>query len=139
MSRITRIIRRMGHDRGSATPWGLGLVVIGLLAAGLVFDGGAAMATKVDAWNIAQQAARRGADQLDLVLLRTTGTVQLDPPAAEAAAHQWLAQAGVDGTVVATPAQVTVTVTTSSTAVLLAAVGVNTYTITATATAEPAA
>src|SRR5690554_137099 len=109
MSRITRIIRRMGHDRGSATPWGLGLVVIGLLAAGLVFDGGSAMATKVDAWHTAQQAARRGADQLDLVLLRTTGTVQLDPPAAEAAAHQWLAQAGVDGTVVATPAQVTVT------------------------------
>jgi hypothetical protein len=138
MSRITRITRRTGHDRGSATPWGLGLVVIGLLAAGLVFDGGGAMATKVDAWNIAQQAARRGADQLDLVLLRTTGTVQVHPPAAEAAAYQWLAQAGVDGTVTATPAQVTVTVTTSSTAVLLAAVGVNTYTISATAAAEPA-
>lgn len=129
--------RRLRGDRGSATPWAIGLVVVGFLVAGLVFDGGVAMAAKVDTWNIAQQAARRGADQLDLVLLRTTGTVAIDPPAAEAAAHEWLDQAGVDGTVTATVGQVTVTVTTSAEAVLLAAVGVSTYTITSTAAAEP--
>lgn len=132
------IRRRLRADRGSATPWALGVVVIGLLVAGLVFDGGAAMAAKVDAWTVAQQAARRGADQLNLELLRTTGTVAIDPPAAEAAAAQWLTQAGADGVVSATAAQVTVTVTTSAEAVLLAAVGVNTYTVSATAAAEPA-
>jgi hypothetical protein len=130
--------RRTTGDRGSATAWALGLIVIGLLAAGLVFDGGTAMAAKLEAWHVAQQSARAGADQIDLVLLRTTGTVAIDPPAAEAAARQWLAQAGVDGTVAATPEQVTVTVTTTSTAVLLAAVGIGTYTVSATGAAEPA-
>lgn len=132
-----RIRSGLRGDRGSATPWALGLVVVGLLVAGLVFDGGAAMAAKVDAWSIAQQAARRGADQLDLALLRTTGAVQVDPQAAETAAYHWLAQAGVEGTVTATTQQVTVTVTTSADAVLLAAVGVTTYTVSATGAAEP--
>ena len=130
--------RRTRNDRGSATAWALGLIVIGLLAAGLVFDGGTAMAAKLEAWHVAQQSARAGADQIDLVLLRTTGTVAIDPPAAETAARRWLAQAGVDGTVTATPEQVTVTVTTTSTAVLLAAVGIGTYTVSATGAAEPA-
>jgi hypothetical protein len=129
---------RKWGEQGSATPWALGLAVIGLLAAGLVFDGGGAMAARVEAWTIAQQAARRGADQIDLVQLRTTGAIAIDPPAAAAAAQQWLAQAGVEGSVVATPEQVTVTVTTTSQAVLLAAVGISTYTITATGAAEPA-
>jgi hypothetical protein len=126
------------RDRGSATPWALGTVVMGLLAAGLVFDGGGAMAARVQAWDVAQQAARSGADQIDLATLRTTGTVQLDPAAAQAAAYEWLAHAGADGTVVATTDQVTVTVTTTSPAVLLAAVGINTYTVSATGAAEPA-
>jgi Flp pilus assembly protein TadG len=133
-----RTTRRTRDDRGSATAWALGLVVIGLLAAGLVFDGGNAMAAKLEAWHVAQQAARAGADQIDLVLLRTTGTVAIDPPAAEAAARQWLAQAGVDGTVTVTPEQVSVTVTTNTSAVLLAAVGIGSYTVSASGAAEPA-
>jgi hypothetical protein len=127
-----------GTDRGSATGWAIGVMLIGLLLAALVFDGAAAMTSRAQALDIAQQAARAGADQIDLVTLRTTGAVQLNPPAAEAAARDWLAQAGVAGTVTATTDQVTVTVTTTETAVLLAAVGVSTYTLTATGTAEAA-
>ena len=138
-SRMRHVLVRLGRgDRGSATPWALGGVVMGLLAAGLVFDGGGAMAAKVEAWDVAQQAARSGADEIDLATLRTTGNVQLDPVAAQAAAYEWLARAGAEGTVVATTDQVTVTVTTTAPTVLLAAVGINTYTVSATGAAEPA-
>jgi Flp pilus assembly protein TadG len=126
-----------GNDRGSATVWALGMILIGLLAAGLVVDGGAAMTAKVEARQIAQQAARRGADQLDLAALRGAGTLRLDPAAAEAAARDWLTQAGVDGTVTATTDQVTVTVTVTTPTVLLAAVGVDSHTVVATGVAEP--
>lgn len=128
--------RPIGDDRGSATGWALGTMFVGLLLAGLLFDGGAAMTTKASALSVAQQAARAGADQLDLTVLRTTGQLQLDPPAAEQAAAAWLAQAGESGTVTATTAQVTVTVTTTGSTVLLAIVGITDYELSATATAE---
>lgn len=129
-----RLRRRIHGDRGSASGWALGTMLVGLLLAGLIFDGGAAMTTKASALSVAQQAARAGADQLDLATLRTTGEVQLDPAAAEQAAATWLAQAGAAGSVSATTEQVTVTTTGS--AVLLSIVGITTYELSATATAE---
>jgi hypothetical protein len=111
-------------------------MAVGLLLAGLLFDGAAAMTAKADAWSVAQQAARRGADQLDLATLRATGEVLIDPAAAEDAASDWLAQAGISGTVDATTEQVNVTVTVTEATVLLSAVGVDEYTLSATATAE---
>ena len=113
-------------------------MLVGLLLVALVFDGANAMTARVDALDIAQQAARAGADQIDLATLRTTGEIRLDPAAAEAAAHQFLAQAGVTGSATATADQVTVTVTLTEAAVLLAAIGINTYTVRAQGTAEPA-
>jgi Flp pilus assembly protein TadG len=135
--RPARLLAACGGDRGSATGWAIGIMVIGLLLAGLVFDGGNAMATKVRALDIAQQAARAGADQIDLTVLRGSGALQLDPAAAQTAAHQFLTQAGVSGTVTATTDQVSVTVTLTEPAVLLAVIGVSTYTLTASGTAEP--
>jgi Flp pilus assembly protein TadG len=111
-------------------------MLVGLLMTGLVFDGGAAMTTKASALTVAQQAARAGADQLDLTTLRTTGEVQLDPAAAEQVAAGWLEQAGVAGTVSATTELVTVTVTATGSAVLLPVVGITSYELAATATAE---
>lgn len=134
--RLRRDAGRMGGDRGSATGWAIGTMAVGLLLAGLLFDGGQAMTAKADAWSTAQQAARRGADQLDLATLRGSGQVRLDPAAAEDAAAGWLAQAGVTGSVDATVEQVTVTVTVTEQPVLLSAVGVDEYTLSATATAE---
>ncbi|MPZ12714.1 MAG: hypothetical protein GEU89_21320 [Kiloniellaceae bacterium] len=114
----------------------MGTMAVGLLMAALLFDGGAAMTAKADAWSTAQQAARAGADQLDLAVLRTTGEVLIDPAAAESAAADWLAQAGVTGTVSATVEQVSVTVTVTEATVLLSAVGITSYDLSATATAE---
>jgi len=134
--RLRRRARRLGDDRGSAAGWAIGTMAVGLLLAGLLFDGAAAMTTKAQAWSVAQQAARRGADQLDLATLRATGEVLIDPAAAEDAAADWLAQAGVSGSVDATVEQVSVTVTVTEATVLLSAVGVDEYTLSATATAD---
>ena len=126
------------RDEGSATGWAIGVMLVGLLLVALVFDGANAITARVHALDVAQQAARAGADQIDLATLRTTGEFRLDPVAAEAAAHQFLVQAGVTGSATATADQVTVTVTLTEAAVLLAAIGINTYTVSAQRTAEPA-
>jgi hypothetical protein len=132
-----RVAARLGADRGSATGWAIGTILVGLLIVALVFDGAAAMTARATALDVAQQAARAGADQLDLALLREQGVVAIDPAAAQATAQQWLQNAGVEGAVNATAAQVEVTVTLTQPTVLLAVVGIPTFTITAAATAEP--
>ena len=128
---------RLRADRGSATGWAIGTVMVGLLLVALVFDGAAAMTSKATALDTAQQAARAGADQLDLAQLRASGQVAIDPAAAHDAAGRWLHQAGAQGTVAAAPAQVEVTVTVTRPTVLLASVGIPAFTMTATATARP--
>jgi len=128
-------------DRGAATVWAILLVAVVGLLSGAVLDGGNAMATKVAALDVAQQAARAGANALDLQTLRQTGQVHLDPPAADAAARAFLAEAGIsaaDATVTTTPTEVTVTVTRTEPTLLLQAAGVATLTVTATAHAVPA-
>lgn len=138
MSRLwTAIQGRLRGDRGSATAWALGVVAVVALLSGAVLDGGNAMAARVQALDIAQQAARAGANQLDLGALRERSLVRLDPTAAQAAAAAFLRQAGATGTATATTAQVTVTVTRSQPTLLLQAIGVNAIAMTAIATAVP--
>lgn len=129
---------RRRADRGSATAWALGIVLVVALLAGAVLDGGNAMAARVQALDVAQQAARAGANQLDLAALRNHGLVRLNPAAAQAAAQTFLAQAGVAGTATATPTQVSVTVTRPQPTLLLQAIGVDAITVAATASAVPA-
>jgi hypothetical protein len=128
---------RLRSDRGSATAWAIGIVAVVALLSGAVLDGGNAMAARVQALDIAQQAARAGANQLDLGALRNQGVVRLDPGAAQAAADAFLRQAGANGTATATTAQVTVTVTRSQPTLVLQAIGVDSIGMTATATAIP--
>jgi Flp pilus assembly protein TadG len=128
---------RLRDDRGSATAWAIGIVAVVALLAGAVLDGGNAMAARVQALDIAQQAARAGANQLDLGALREHGVVRLDPGAAQAAAAAFLSQAGATGTATATANEVTVTVTRSQPTLLLQAVGVTAISMKATATAVP--
>jgi Flp pilus assembly protein TadG len=128
---------RLREDRGSATAWAIGIVAVVALLAGAVLDGGNAMAARVQALDIAQQAARAGANQLDLGALRERGVIRLDPAAAQAAAATFLAQSGATGTARATATEVTVTVTRSQPTLMLQAVGVDAISMTATATAVP--
>ena len=129
--------RRLRGDRGSAIGFGLLAVFLAVLFAGVVLDGGTAMATRVQALDIAQQAARAGANQLDLAALRERGQTILDPAAAQNAATAFLAQAGITGTVVATLTEVTVTVTRSQPTTLLQLIGKPSIAMTATAHATP--
>jgi Flp pilus assembly protein TadG len=134
-----RYRRRTGSDRGQITAF-VAVVAVGLLAlAGLVVDGGRALAAKSRAISLAAEAARAGAQQLDLTTYRTTGTRQLDPAAARFHADAYLTANDADARsdVTATTATVTVTVTISTDTALLGLVGVTTLTVTGTATARP--
>jgi len=135
--RTTRWRRRVGDDRGSATVFGLFLIMVVLVLAGAMIEGGNAMSARGHATDIAQQAARAGADKLDLAALRTTGVVRIDPTAAKAAATAFLAQVGETGTVTATPASVSVTVTVTRPGILVPILGISTLTVHATAAAAP--
>lgn len=108
-----------------------------IAVAGLAVDGGGAAATKARAQTIADEAARAGAGALDIAAFRADSVVVLDPAAAQAAATDWLAATGANGTVQASATDVTVTVTADYATQLLGTAGLDTITVTATATAAP--
>lgn len=82
-----------------------------VMVAGMAYDGGQVIAAHNSARNDAEQAARAGAQQIDLTYLRTTNEPRLDAGQAEAAALDYLSQSGATGTVSVADASVTVTVT----------------------------
>jgi hypothetical protein len=109
-----------------------------LLMAGLVLDGGLALAAKVQAIDDAQAAARAGAQAIDIPTYRASGQITLDPAQATADAQHYLAAAGHTGTVAVNGEQVTVTVTITQATQILSLAGIDhlTETGTGSATAE---
>lgn len=138
-SRIQRI-RASSADRGSAALW-LAFTMVGLLAfSGLVLDGGVALAARGQAADVAQQAARAGADALSPSAVFSgggAGNLAAQEAAANTAAHRVLAAAGVTGEVDVTAKLVTVTAHASKPTEILSAIGINTVSGTASATAVP--
>ncbi|MGI5269200.1 pilus assembly protein TadG-related protein [Nonomuraea sp. CA-218870] len=65
------------RDRGSMSVFTVLFSVVVFLLAGLLVDGGAAINARLRAADIAEQAARAGADQVDVDQLRETGQVRL--------------------------------------------------------------
>lgn len=106
-----------------------------LSVAGLVIDGGYALSARRAAMAQAEQAARAGADALNVGALRD-GTVQVDPERAAGAARSYLRSVGAVGTVSVNGGEVSVTVTSTSDTVLLSAVGVPSLPVEVTAAAE---
>ena len=131
--------RRDDNDRGSVTAYLLITTVAIFALAGLVLDGGAALAAHGRAADVAQQAARAGADALDVTSLRSSTPAGLtaDPAAARTAAGGVLAAAGVTGDVAVNGRRVTVTARVTKPAVILSIVGIGEVGGTATATAVP--
>ncbi|WP_026930210.1 pilus assembly protein TadG-related protein [Glycomyces tenuis] len=124
-------------DRGSISMFFI-IIAFGMFALiGLVYDGGLAQAARSEATAVAAEAARAGAAQIDLARLRTTGITQLDVPDAQAAAADWIAAAGLNGTASATTTEVTVTVTIDHPTELLGLIGISTITVTAEQVARP--
>lgn len=110
---------RLPRDEGSLSIF-MAVMAVGLLmAAGLAIDGGRKLNALGHARDIADNAARAGAQQIDLARARASGEVALDPTAAEARAQSYLASVGRAGTVVVGLDTVTVTVTVDQAMVIL--------------------
>lgn len=130
-------VERPDNDAGMISAFVLA-AMIGLMAVvGLGLDPGEAYAAKIRTIGQAEAAARAGAQQINLTVYRTTGTLQLNPAAAQQAAQRYLAAEHVAGTATATTARVTVTITTAYRTQLWQLVGVDTIPIHATGSALP--
>lgn len=131
-------LRRLRQDQsGRVTAFVVIIVTAVLLFAGLVLDGGLALAAKVRALGEAQEAARAGAQEIDLTAYRANGALRLEPQQASAAARNYLAAAGHTGTVSVAGNTVNVTVTVSQSTQLLPLIGIGSITVTATGQAQP--
>lgn len=123
-----------GEDRGQVTSFVVGVVVALWLFAGIVIDGGLALAGKARALDVAQEAARTGAQQLDVARLRSTDDVRLLGRKATRAATAYVSATGDTGSATVRGDEVTVHVTHHQRAQILQLVGVRTLTVTAHAT-----
>lgn len=103
--------RRCNDESGSITAFVAVIATALVMVAGMAYDGGQVMSAHNAARNDAAQAARAGAQQIDLTHLRETNEPRLDPAKAESAAQAYLAQSGATGTVAVSDASVSVTVT----------------------------
>ena len=134
-----------GSDEGRVTAFAVVFAAAVLLFAGLVLDGGLALAAKVRAVGEAQEAARAGAQAIDLGAYRADGTLRLDPDRAAALARGYLTGVHAAGTgtgpaaaaVTVSGDSVTVTVSATQSTRLLGLVGVHSIRVTGTGTAHP--
>ena len=125
-------------ERGAVTVF-VTIITVALLAVGgLVADGGRILTARREAANVAESAARAGAQAIDLHSLRTTGALVLDPTVARTDAYVYLRVNGYTGTVTADTNHVHVTVTIRRPTVLLSAVGLRSYSVTGDGDATPA-
>ena len=104
-----RQIHRL-DDRGAVTTWFVVMTIPMLLMAGLVFDGGRVLSERRESLDVAQNAARAGAQAVDLTALRSGG-LEVSAADAETAANSYLSANGFTGLVSVIGDTVTVTVT----------------------------
>lgn len=102
MIRPGRAQAPLDPQAGVVTAFVVVLMVALLLVAGLVFDGGRTIVAKRHAINLAEQAARAGAQAIDIATVRAGGPVRVNPRQARQAANTYLAAAGATGTVTLT-------------------------------------
>ncbi len=128
---------RRRDESGTATVFVVGFAIVLLPCAGLVIDGGTAINARMTLADDVEQAARAGAQEIDIVALRANDVVQLDPRAAEGRAHAYLG--GLGYTVSSANAagdQITVGAQDQVAPKLLSLIGVPPFDISASATAQ---
>ena len=121
---------RLRGARGAANA----LIIVGmtgvmLLAAGLAFDGSRVLAARREAVDVARQAARAGAQAVDIGAVRAGG-VAIDPARAVAAAESFVSATGHLGHATVTGEEVVVTVAITVDLPLLSAASVPSTTVT---------
>lgn len=94
MSRLRCRPRRRDSERGAFTAVVVVLFVALMVLAGLVVDGGNAINARQKIADDVEQAARLGADQIDIATLRATGNVIVLQDQARAEAVAYLAGLG---------------------------------------------
>lgn len=123
-------------ERGSISLYFAIITIAALAMAGLVIDGGAALATRERAADLATQAARAGANALLPASLRGLPSgLRPDPAAAQSAADRVLTAAGATGDVSIVGNTVTVKAHLAKHTVILSAVGLTDISQSATASA----
>lgn len=115
---------RGGGEDGAITVFVVALALAFMMVAGLVYDGGRVLVARRLAHDVADNAARAGAQAVDLDALRGGGVVALAPLEAEIAARDYLADVGHDGDVAVTADRIAVTVSVTAPMVLLQIGGV---------------
>lgn len=128
---------RRPADAGSYSLLAIVLASMFLLLAGMVYDLGAKLRAGQRAGNIAEEAARAGAGQIDRDSAYAGGRYVVDRSAAVRASRAYLRAAGQSGSVAPAGAtKIRVTVTVTQPAVLLSMIGVGPMQVTRTATAD---
>jgi Flp pilus assembly protein TadG len=137
--------RNLRDDRGTLSLFVVMLVPAVVLMAGLLVDGGIAINAKERAADVAQQAARAGANDLDVADLRQ-GDVQLAPGACDVAMafvpkYQGIGAVGNSCNVMPGNLQVAPVITVSAKVTvhsqILGLIGLGTFTETGTGSASP--
>lgn len=128
---------RLGGEEGRVSVFVTMLALGFLILGGLVLDGGLALAAKIQAIGEAEEAARVGAQEIDLTAYRIDGTVSILPDQASAAAHQYLEATGHTGSVIVTGNHVEVSVTVTYRTQVLHTIGIGSLTATGHGHAEP--
>lgn len=124
-------------DDGRVTAFVVLITTACVMFAGLVLDGGLALGTKIRAINQAQEAARAGAQELDLTAYRNDGTLRLLPAQAESGAQRYLASVSAAGTATVSGNTITVTVTARYHTQLLGLIGIIDMTVSGAGSAQP--
>lgn len=131
------VLPDLGDDRGAVSVTLLVTGMIALLFAAALLGGGALFAARAHGYDLAQSAARAGAQHIDTAAYRASGVLRLDPARAAQAAKQFLAAADATGTVDVTAVRITVTATSRQETPMLKPFGVAEITVTSTASATP--
>ncbi|HEY1322768.1 MAG TPA: pilus assembly protein TadG-related protein [Streptosporangiaceae bacterium] len=127
----------MKRDTGQITAFVVVMTSALILLAGLVLDGGLILSARLRAFNEAQEAARSGAQAIDLAVYRDTGNIVLDPVRAVAAANTYLVAIGAEGEARVNGDRVTVTIRRTQATQILAIVGIGSVYVYGSGTAHP--
>lgn len=126
---------RRRNESGQLSVFVTALALPLVLVAGLVADGGGILAARQQAVASAFEAARAGAQAIDIDVLRSSGVVTVDPSEAREQALAYLAASGEAGTVAVQGENVTVRVTLQHHLALLSLLGLGPVAVTGVATA----
>jgi hypothetical protein len=129
-------------ESGAATVFVVAFAVFLLVLAGLVVDGGLAINARQKVADDVEQAARAGSLHLDEAKLRLPqGVIEIDPPAAETAALNFLSSRNYPASgvaVSATTEQVSVSAQIEQPTALLSLIFIDHFTVKAQGQARPA-